>query len=382
MRCTEQRIEARRLIVVLDISAAFDTIDHSMLLNRLNHSFGIGGNALSLISSYLAMRSQTSRVGSASSAPFNCSCGMPQGSVLGQIFFTVYVSPITSVAYRHHANQQQYANDTQLYIAFTKQTAVSSIHNLQACLVALQAWFAQNGLALNPDKTEVIQMSTSRRAKELSSVARVNIAGASVKYSNQLKLLGVTLDAAFTFNAQIKSVSKASFHIRALRHIRTTLTEDLANTVACSLIQSRLDYANSLYSGMSSSNFTKLQHIQNTLARIVTLSDNRVHITPILKRLHWLLICQRMEYKVSLLSYNIRQTGEPVYLSALLIEHVQTRNLRSSERSDLDIPRTKFALASRAFSVAASRTWNSLPTDVTSAESLTIFSQTTQDISI
>ena len=154
------------LIVVLDISAALDTIDHTILLNRLN-SFGAGGNVLSLISSYLAMRSQTVRVGSASLAPSDCSCGVPQGSVLGPILFTVYMSPIASVAYRHHMNQQQYTDDAHLYIAFTKQTAVSSIHNLQACLIALQAWFAQNGLALNPDKTEVIQMSTIRRAKEL-----------------------------------------------------------------------------------------------------------------------------------------------------------------------------------------------------------------------
>ena len=74
-----------------------------------------------------------------------------------------------------------------------------------------------------------------------------------------------------------------------------------------------------------------------------------------------------------MLSYNIRQTGEPTHLSALLLEHIPTRNLRSSERSDLEIPLTELALASRAFSVAALRTWNSLPTDVTSAKSLTIF---------
>ena len=125
---------------------------------------------------------------------------------------------------------------------------------------------------------------------------------------------------------------------------------------------------------MSSSNFAKLQRIQNTLARVVTLSDKRVHIiTPILKRLHWLPLRQRVEYKVSLLSYKIRQTSEPAHLSALLIEHVPTHNLRLSERSYLEIPRTKLALASQAFSVAAPRTWNFLPTDVTSAESLTIF---------
>ena len=113
------------LIVALDISAAFDTMDHTILLNRLNNSFGVGRNVLSLISSYLAMRSQTVRVGSASSAPSDCSCGVPQGSVLGPILFTAYVSPIASVACGHHVNQQQYADDTQLCIAFTKQTVVS-----------------------------------------------------------------------------------------------------------------------------------------------------------------------------------------------------------------------------------------------------------------
>ena len=123
------------------------------------------------------------------------------------------MSPIACVAYGHHVNQQQYADDKQIYIEFTKQTAVSSIQNLQACLVALQASFAQNGLALNPDPNV-----------NNSAVARFNLVRASVKYWDQLKLLGVTLDPAFTFDAQFKSVSKASFfHIRALRHIRPSL---------------------------------------------------------------------------------------------------------------------------------------------------------------
>ena len=108
-------------------------------------------------------------------------------------------------------NQQQYADDTQLYIVFTKHNAVSSIPNLQVCLVALQTWFVQNSLVLNPDKTEVIQMSTTRRAKELLSAARINIAGASVKYSDKLKLLGVALDAAFSMRKSRASARRPSF---------------------------------------------------------------------------------------------------------------------------------------------------------------------------
>ena len=80
----------------------------------------------------------------------------------------------------------------------------------------------------------------------------------------------------------------AFYHTRALRHIRPSLTEEIANSVACSLVQSRLDYANALYVGMSSANFDALQRAQNTIARVVTLSLKMDHITPSLKRLHWL----------------------------------------------------------------------------------------------
>ena len=90
------------------------------------------------------------------------------------------------------------------------------------------------------------------------------------------------------------------FHIRVLCHIRPSLTEEMANVVACALVQSRVDYANSLHTGMSSVNFDKLQLVQNTLARVITLTRKRDHIQRSLKRLHWLPICQCVDFKVAL----------------------------------------------------------------------------------
>ena len=108
------------------------------------------------------------------------------------------------------------------------------------------------------------------------------------------------------FNGQIKNVFRVCrasyFHIRALTHIRSSITENMANSVACALIQSRLDYANALYAAMSSTNFEKVQRVQNTLARVATLTAKRDRITPTLERLHWLpiryLLCQGLSLRV------------------------------------------------------------------------------------
>ena len=139
------------------------------------------------------------------------------------------------------------------------------------------------------------------------------LAGSIVALSSKIKLVGVTLDGNLNFNDQIKNVRRASlFRIRALCHIRLSLTEKMATVVACALVQSRVDYANSLYIGhLSSVNFDKLQLMQNIHARVVTLTRKRDHIQPSLKRLHWLPIRQRVDFKVALLTYSIRHSREP-----------------------------------------------------------------------
>ena len=94
-----------------------------------------------------------------------------------------------------------------------------------------------------------------------------------------MKLLGVTLDAHLTFNEHVNNTCRAAFyHLRDLRHIRSSLTDEMAQTVACAVVHSRLDYCNSLYVGMSDTNFAKLQRVQNSIARIVTASATAGHV--------------------------------------------------------------------------------------------------------
>ena len=108
-----------------------------MLLKRLSCSFGVTGNVLSWIQSYLCDRKQSVRIGSHLSPPNPCLVGVPQGSVHGPLLFSVYTSPISTIAKSHHVSQQQYADDTQLYVALLPANYNQDITALESCLNSL-----------------------------------------------------------------------------------------------------------------------------------------------------------------------------------------------------------------------------------------------------
>ena len=135
----------------------------------------------------------------------------------------------------------------------------------------------------------------------------------------------------------------------------------MANAIACSLIASRIDYCNAIFSGLSNYNVCRLQRMQNAIARVVVNDYSRLHVSEVLQSLHWLPIQFRIDYKISLLTYKILSTGEPSYLFDMLSFHVPARSLRSSaDGPRLEIPYCKTVLASRAFSIYAPRLWNGL----------------------
>ena len=361
------------ILVSLDLSAAFDTLDHSTMLHRLEHTFGVSGPALLWISTYLAHRTHYVRLDDASSDVLNCNIGVPQGSVLGPLLFALYVAPVSSVLESHRLSHHQYADDTQLYIGCAFDDLTNSLHLVNMCTSDLNEWFLLNGLCLNPDKSEAVFLGTNFQLKKCRSTTSLLVADKSISVSHDVKSLGVVIDEELSFDTHVDRLCQsAQYHIRALRHIRHSLSSDVAKTIACSIVGSRIDYCNSLLYGISDKNITKIQKVQNTVARVVSGHRKFDRITPVLRSLHWLPIKNRIKFKYSTIIFKTLQNREPVYLRNL-ISHKPDNGLRSDAKCLLNVPPCKTVLASRAFTVAAPTVWNEIPLDIRKCTSLSNF---------
>lgn len=355
------------LVLALDLSAAFDTVCTGTLLKRLELSFGINSTALAWISSYLSCRSQYVSLLGFSSSTLLLSSGVPQGSVLGPLFFAAYTSPVHHLISSYNLNHQQYADDTQIYISLNKSNHSLSIARFESCLMALRQWFLQNHLCINPSKSEAALFSTSQRLSQFKNdgLFTVTVDDATVLLSDTIVTLGVTLDSQLTLTKHVNTLVKACyFNMRAIRHIRHLLSQQDAALLASALIHSKLDYCNSILFNTSAANLHSLQRVQHSLARLVLLPTARSNPTDLLRQLHWLPVPQRINYKIACLTHSSLYMKQPAYLNALLQPHAPPRSLRSSSKNLLHTPRTRLHLTDRSFHISAPLNWNSLPDNV------------------
>ena len=367
------------ILAALDMSAAFDTLDHTTLLHRLEHTFGLSGTVHTWIHSYLTNRSSFVKIDSSSSSCDISSTGVPQGSVLGPLLFVLFISPVVDVIGLIPDIQNesgivsfhQYADDTQLYIGANSSTLAAQIASIEACTQRVHNWLLNNGLHLNPSKSEAIAFSNPRSKPLVAlaeSVETITETGSPIKLQSSKKSLGVYLDSHMSFDKHVSEIFKASyFHIRALRHIRSSLTTEAAKMIAIAIVGSWLDYCNSLLAGTSASNLARLQMVQNTLARYC-------HITPVLASLHWLPVRHRINFKIATTAFKVLHHQQPSYLAQILPRYIPSRSLRSSSSITISAPFRKTSMAtSKSFSSTASRVWNKLPTHVSSALTLPVF---------
>ena len=164
------------------------------------------------------------------------------------------------------------------------------------------------------------------------------------------------------------------FHLRNLKHIRSYFTKSSFKTVIQAFITSRVDYCNSLYSGLPDNTLRPLETAHHFAARILLQRSKFCRIKPVLKELHWLPVRSRIEFKVLLFTYKALNNLAPSYLTSLLSYKSHPRNLRSSKSKTLSRPKSlKIKMGDRAFSVFAPTKWNELPEEIKNAPTLAIF---------
>ena len=363
------------LLVMLDLSAAFDTVNHSILLDRLENCFGIKAEAKEWLRSYFCDRKQVVRIDGVDSDPQSLQTGMPQGSVLGPFSFPAYTSPIFSIANTHQCKIHMYADDTQFYLSFKVHESLSAVAKLEACIQDVKTWMSENVLKLNDDKTEFLVISKKSRCNKVAHITSMNVGTAAVSTVPFARNIGCMIDSTLNMEAQINSVIKSCYaNIYSISRIRSYITQEAAATLINAQVTSRLDSFNAVLYGLPSYLLHRLQLVQNNAARLVTGIRKQNNITPTLKTLHWLPISFRIEYKIILLCFKSLNNLAPKYLSDLLIPYKKDRDLRSASKGNLEKPKTKLkTYGDRSFAYAAPTLWNGLPEDFHAIKDLDTF---------
>lgn len=369
------------LLVLLDLSAAFDTVDHTILLSRLKYKFGITQSALSWFNSYLSDRSQTISIGKVHSENFILDCGVPQGSCLGPLHFIIYTSELFDIIKHHLPEVQCYADDTQLHLSFKPNSndEARAIAAMELCTHDIKNWMLQNKLKLNDNKTEFMLIGTRQQLSKVN-IESINVGNSKITPSKSVRNLGSWLDSNLSMSTHIsKTCSTAFYFLHNIRRIRKYLSRDATETIVHALITSRLDYCNCLFYGLPSTQINKLKRVQNAAARLVCNAPRFCLMTPVLKELHWLPVESRIIFKILLLTFKCINGLAPLYLRSLLkVKQRSTYFLRSNEEPMLlQIPsvKTSKTLGDRAFQISAPTLWNNLPASIRVLDTAALFKQ-------
>ena len=357
------------VLMLLDLSAAFDTVDHKILIKILKNEINMQGTALKWFKSFLSGRCQRVRLGSSLSDEVTLLFGVPQGSVLGPVLFNIYIRSLYGTIKKQGFNVQGYADDHQVYKTFKpiQQSTVLTVA-LQNCFSTIQHWMCEYCLQLNPGKTQLIVFGAPNVLKNIHIHGTYLTPGVCVRFVSTAKNLGITFDVTLSFKTHVLDLKKNCFRLlRQICKLRFLFETEQIKLIVNSLVVCKLDYCNSLYYGITEALLDELQHIQNAAGKAVYGLYKHDHVGDTLQKLHWLPVRERIIFKVLLLVYKTLTGKGPQYLSEMLTY------TNFSHCPYLKEPSVKNKFGERAFSKVAPKLWNDLPQHLKDSDSVESF---------
>ena len=360
------------LAVFSDYSKAFDTVRYSTIIKKLS-KIGFDSNTLLLMTSYLTDRKQYVQVNDKQSTYGICNFGVPQGSVLGPILFNLYVSDLQD----HDTGPVcQYADDTTQYSHFKLKDISSSVQQFENRLTAISNWSAENNLCFNTNKTKSMLFATTRMYKlhYLSNPDLFNLSvnNEPIERVNTWKVLGVKFDENLSWNIQLDALIKSCFgKLAVLRRIKRFTSYTNRKQLAESLVLSKLDYCNVLYSNLTQSSIKRLQRVLNSAAAYV---NGRYSNQEDVIKLLWLPAQERIRYStLKFIHKSIYDKLFPQYLK------VEPKKRSDKARDNHDNFKLKFYADNGTFRGNAYSIFNDLPYTIRSEENYNEYCKKTKE---
>ena len=346
--------------VLLDFSAAFDVIDHDILIAKLT-SYGFNSSAIQWFRSYLSDRSQRVYFNGAFSRCKSLDCGVPQGSCLGPLLFSIFTNDMPYVL--SNARVTMFADDSLYYAAPT----CSELNQVLSCEISiLFNWIKTNKLILNISKTKSIMFGSKYRLLHNPKI-NIQIDGQTIQQVKTVKLLGLCLDCSLSWSDHInRVVAKMGRAVAITRKCAPFLISQLFHQVVCSLVLCHLDYCSVVWSAASNSLLNKLQVAQNKAARLVLGCSPRTSVAEMHERLTWLRVKDRLSANVLIYLHRIINTQTPkfFYNNIIYCSNTHSYNTRGANSGLITLPLPKSNSMKLSVFYRSIAFWNSLPGEV------------------
>ena len=356
-------------IATVDLSKAFDSVDHGVLLSKLGW-YGIDST---WFQSYLDGRRQLVRGGE---TVHPVRFGVPQGSIAGPVLFSLFINDLH--CHLPECRVISYADDTQLFNhSLPDPKNIASLNEiLQKSLEAMQRWYASNSLRMNPDKTDLILVGTRQNIAKVKDF-KISVAQSIIEPSSSIKLLGVTVDPHLSWDFHISSVvRKCNAILMSLYRFRDHFSNETLKLIIETHVFPHILYCISVWGGTTKKNMAKIKKLINFGARIVTGVRRRESISPTVTCLGWAQIGELVKKRDLLKVFKaIHNQSTPISIRRMFVprSEVSSRVTRSVEAGAIENQKCRLSSTRRAFRYRAIALWNQLPPAVTSQPTLAAF---------
>ena len=350
--CVALERKSHLLITCLDLSKAFDTINHSVLLRKLSH-VGVRGVALQWFASYMENRFQRVHLGDIVSELRHQSVGVPQGTVLGPTLFNIYINDMSNVC--TDVKFLHYADDSNIYLYDSNINRL--VMRIKNCLSILVQWLIANKLVLNTTKTNCMLISNTLTN---DNVPPVSVGNVPVRMVDKIKFLGELIDSKLKFKYHVNEVSvKMSRAIGVIRRVSFCVPDHVLLSLYFSLVYSHMTYCILVWGNSSAGNVDRIVRLQK---RFFKLLSYRGHIDPQIS-FSLLSFKSLFKYFALLKFFQIFRMNRHVYLSDLISNFIPSHDYetRFSINDNVLLPSFRLSSTRRNFLLTSINLWNTLP---------------------